>query len=84
MPAAVATIFTVSGLSKATANALRKKAERRGEYIKDLIAEDVELDRMARTRSFAQLAMPFQKALAGLSESDLDALARPPRGKSKR
>jgi hypothetical protein len=70
------------------ANALRKKAERQGmtvdAYLKELIAEDVELDRLARTKSFAELAMPFQKALAGLSEDDLDVLARPRRGKSKR
>jgi hypothetical protein len=53
-------------------------------YITDLIAEDIELDRVARNKSFLELAMPFQKALAGLSDSDLDALARPRRGKLKR
>ena len=55
-----------------------------GAYIKELIAEGVELDRVARTKSFSELAMPFQRALADLSDSDLDALARPRRGKSKR
>jgi hypothetical protein len=88
MPTLVATAVTVSGLPKSMANALRKKAERQGmtvdAYLKELIAEDVELDRLARTKSFAELAMPFQKALAGLSEDDLDVLARPRRGKSKR
>jgi hypothetical protein len=88
MTSLVATEFTVSGLSKRTANALRINAERRGmtvdAYIKELIAEDVELDRVARTKSFSELAMPFQGALSGLSESDLDAMARPRRGKSKR
>jgi hypothetical protein len=88
MSSLVATEFTVSGLSKGTATALRKNAERRGmtvdAYIKELIAEDVQMDRVAKSKSFSELAMPFQRALAGLSESDLDAMARPRRGKSKR
>jgi hypothetical protein len=88
MSALAVTKFTVSGLPKSTANALGRKAKRLGmtvdAYVKELIAEDVELDRVARTKSFAELAMPFQKALAGLSESELDALARPRRGKTKR
>jgi hypothetical protein len=79
-------------LSKSTADALSRKAKRRGmtvdAYVKELIAEDAEVERLARTKSFAELAMPFQKALAGLSESDLDAMARPGRvetsGKTKR
>ena len=82
MASLVVTEFTVSGLSKSTASALRTKARRRGltvdAYIKELIAEDIELDRIARTKTFAELSMPFQKALAGLSDKDLDALARPP------
>jgi hypothetical protein len=85
MPALVATKFTVSGLSKSMASALGTKAKRRGmtvdAYLKELIAQDIELDRAAKTKSFAELAMPFQKVLAGLSESDLDALARPRLGK---
>ena len=81
MPFLVATEFTVSGLSKSTASALGTKARRRGltvdAYVKELIAEDIELDRIAKTKTFAELSMPFQKALAGLSDSDLDTLARP-------
>jgi len=80
MSAVVATGFKVSGLSKSAARALAMKAKRQGmtvgAYVKELIAEDVELDRIARTKSFAELALPFQKALAGLSETDLDAIAR--------
>ena len=86
MPAVVATRLAASGLSKSTANALGRKAKRRGmtvdAYVKELIAEDAEVDRLARTKSFAELAMPFQKALAGLSDSDLDTLARPRRSKT--
>ena len=80
MPFLALTEFTVSGLSKSTASALGKKARRRGltvdAYVKELIAEDIELDRIARTKTFAELSKPFQKALAGLSDSHLDALAR--------
>ena len=83
----IATEFTVSGLSKSMAGTLGTKAKRRGltvdAYVKELIAEDIELDRVAKTKSFAELAMPFQKALAGLSESDLDGLARQPLQKGK-
>jgi hypothetical protein len=63
------------------ASAVGRKARRQGmtvdQYLKELIADDVELDRIARTRSFAELAVPFEKALFRLSEQDLDALARP-------
>ena len=87
MPFLIATEFTVSGLSKSMAGAVGKKARRRGmtvdAYLKELIAEDIELDRVAKTKSFTELAMPFQRALAGLSESDLDALARPRLPKTK-
>lgn len=81
MPLLVATEFTVSGLSKSAASALGAKARRQGltvdAYVKQLIAQDIELDRIARSKTFAELSMPFQKALAGLSDADLDALARP-------
>jgi hypothetical protein len=42
------------------------------------------LDALASGKSFAELAMPFRKALAHLSESKLDALAKPHKRKSKR
>jgi hypothetical protein len=46
-------------------------------YVKQLIADDLKLERLAKTKSFAEVAEPFQKALAGLSEDDLNELARP-------
>lgn len=80
--------LTVSGLPRAQAGALRKKAKRLGvtpeAYVKGLIAEDLELDRAASTQTFAELAAPFRKALAGLPHREIDALARPSRRKSKR
>lgn len=85
--------MVVERISKSTVSALGKNARRRGltvdAYLKALVAEDIELDRLARTKTFAELTIPFQKALAHLSELDLDALARPKlangrRGPSKR
>lgn len=61
--------FQVSGLSKATAGALERKAKSQGmtvdAYLKELIADDIELDRVARSKSFVELAEPFQQALKG-------------------
>ena len=49
-----------------------------------LIAMDLELDKATAGHSFAELAMPFQKSLAALSDRELDALARRPRTKANR
>ena len=82
--AGMSVVVAAKCLSKSTASALGRNAKREGmtvdAYVKKLIAEDIELDRVARIKSFAELARPFQRALAGLSENDLDAIARP-RGK---
>jgi len=79
--------MVVEGISKSMANVLGKNARRRGltveAYLKQLIAEDIELEREARTKTFAELAIPFQKSIECLSESDLDALARPRLAKNK-
>ena len=79
--------LVIHGLQKSQAIALRRKAERLGltseDYVRDLIASDLELDRAA-AKSFQELAAPFQKSLAGLSDDDLDSLSRPGRRKAKR
>ncbi len=78
----------IHGLPRTQATALRKKAERVGlsaeDYVRDLIAMDLELDLVASTKSFDELTMPFQKSLEGMSEADSDRLARPRRLKAKR
>jgi hypothetical protein len=60
--------MVIDRLSKSLANALGKNASRRGltveAYLKQLLAEDIELERVARTKTFAQLTIPFQNALA--------------------
>lgn len=61
-------------------SALKRKASRLGlspeNYIKQLIDDDLALDREASSRPFAELAAPFRKALGGLSERALDRLSR--------
>jgi hypothetical protein len=80
-------VHTISGLPAPAAKALDRHAKRLGmtidDYLKELIVDDLELQRVARTKTFAQLAMPFQKSLAGTSDADLDSLARPARPRSR-
>jgi len=71
----------ISGLPKSTASALNRNARRLGvtveAYVKELIADDIRLDRAAGNKTIAELSTPFQKSLKDLSEKDLDALVRP-------
>jgi hypothetical protein len=88
MAAITSNQLIIHGLQKSQASALRKKAQRLGltpeDYVRDLIAADLELDHAASTKSFAELAMPFQKSLSGLSDEELDKIARPRSAKAKR
>ena len=80
--------LTVTDLAKAQAAALRRRAGRLGlteaAYVRELIEEDAELDSLAQSKTFSELAEPFRKALSGASEADLDALARPAKRKGRR
>jgi nucleoid-associated protein YejK len=80
--------LVIHGLQKSQATALRKKARQMGltseDYVRELIASDLELDNAASAASFAELAIPFQKALGGISEANLDKLSRTCRRKDKR
>jgi hypothetical protein len=88
MAATIASNISLSDLSRAQATALQKKAKRLGiplqEYVKQLISDDLELDKLAASKTFGELSAPFRKALAGLSDDELDAIARPSRRKAKR
>jgi hypothetical protein len=88
MAATIATNISLSDLPRAQATALQKKAKRLGiplqEYIKQLISDDLELDNLAASQTLAKLSAPFRKALAGLSDDQLDAIARPARRRAKR
>jgi hypothetical protein len=72
------TTLVVNHVPTRQLSALKRKASRLGVtpqgYIRQLIADDLELDRVARITSLDKLAAPFRKALKGLSEDALDRI----------
>lgn len=58
--------------------AIRRKAEQMGatpeQYLRHLIDEDLALDRQAQSTSLRELGRPFEKALAGVSDAELDEI----------
>jgi hypothetical protein len=58
--------------------AIRRKAEQMGttpeRYLRALIDEDLALDHKARNASLTELGRPFEKALEGVSDSELDQI----------
>jgi RecB family exonuclease len=58
--------------------AIRRKAQQLGttpeRYLRALIDEDLALDRKAQSVSLSELGRPFEKALEGVSDSELDEL----------
>lgn len=84
--ASAATGLRISDLPRRHASALRRKARRMGltagDYVKQLIADDLALDEKASTTSLDDLAAPFRKALDGASERQISRIvadARPRR-----
>jgi hypothetical protein len=73
--ATTATELRISDLPKRQASALKRKAERMGlsadDYVKQLIEDDLALDRKARGTSLEKLAVPFRKALKGAGEKEI-------------
>ncbi|HXE53129.1 MAG TPA: hypothetical protein VN541_08945 [Tepidisphaeraceae bacterium] len=76
--ASIATELRISDLSKRQALALKRKAQRlgvsAGDYVKQLIEDDLALDRKAQSTPLEELAAPFRKALKGASEEDIAAI----------
>jgi hypothetical protein len=70
------TVFRVGDLRPRQVSAIKRKAERLGvspaSYVKQLIEDDLEMDRIARNSSLDELAKPFQAALKDISEEELD------------
>jgi len=68
--------------------AIRRKAQQMGttpeRYLRALIDEDLALDRRARSVSLSELGRPFQKALEGVCDSELDALVDRARARHSR
>ena len=84
--ASMATELRISDLSKRQASALKRKAERMGvsagDYVKQLIEDDLALDQKAQSTLLEELAAPFRKALRGASEQEIAGIvakARPSR-----
>jgi hypothetical protein len=65
-------------LSRAQVAAVRRKARRLGttpeEYIKKLIADDLELDRLAGSKSLRTLSAPIREAFNETSEEEIGKL----------
>lgn len=66
-------------------SALKRKAERMGltpeTYVKQLIEDDLSLDRKARNTPLDELAAPFRTGLAGIAEDELDRMVDAARGR---
>jgi replicative DNA helicase len=73
--ASMLTELRISDLSKRQAAALKRKARRvgltAGDYVKQLINDDLALDRRAQSTPLEELAAPFRKALKGASDEEV-------------
>jgi hypothetical protein len=78
----------ISDLPRRQASALKRKAEQMGlsadEYVKQLIEDDLALDRKARSTSLERLAAPFRKALKGVSEEEISQIVAKARSRRRR
>jgi hypothetical protein len=86
--ASTATELRISDLPKRQASALQRKAQRMGlsagDYVKQLIEDDLALDRKAQSTSLAQLAAPFRRALKGAGEEDVARIVAKARSRRRR
>ena len=73
--ASAATELRISKLPRRQASALKRKARRMGlsagDYVKQLIADDLAMDRKARSTPLEELTAPFRKALEGASDQEI-------------
>lgn len=87
MPSTLITLRSNDLTSRQLA-AVKQKAAKLGvtpkQYVRQLIAEDLEIDRRAREATFEELAAPFREALGGLSEKELDEIVDKARRSQKR
>lgn len=76
--ATASTVLRVDNLPVRQVSALKRKAEKLGlapaDYVRQLIEDDLAMDRTARTSSLDKLAAPFRKAFRGLGEDELDRM----------
>lgn len=75
----------VSGLQRRQLAALRKKANTLGTtpeaYVKKLIADDLELDRIATSKSLTELSAPIREAFKATSEDEIGNLVEEARAR---
>jgi len=73
--ASTLTELRISDLPKRQASALKRKAQRlgltAGDYVKQLIEDDLALDRKAQDTPLESLAAPFRKALKGAGDLEI-------------
>jgi hypothetical protein len=78
----------ISKLPPRQAAALKRKAEKlglsAGEYVKQLIQDDLELDQKAQSTSLEVLAAPFRKALKGATEEEIAQIVAKSRSSRRR
>lgn len=78
----------ISDLPRRQASALTRKARRLGlsaaDYVKQLIADDLALDRQAQSTSLEELSAPFRKALKGASEDEIARMVANSRSRCRR
>jgi len=86
--ASMATELRISHLPKRQASALKRKAQRLGltavDYVKQLIEDDLALDKKAQATPLEELAAPFRKALRGTSEEDIAQIVAKARARRRR
>ena len=86
--ASTATELRITDLPKRQASALKRKAQRmgvsEGDYVKQLIEDDLALDKKAHRTSLEELAAPFRKALRGASEAEIGQIVAKARSRRRR
>ncbi len=86
--ASTATQLRISDLPKRQASALKRKAQRMGisagDYVKQLIADDLALDQKAQSTSLHELAAPFRTALKGATEEEIAEIVAKARSRHRR
>ena len=80
MASSIISSFRVTGLRKHEVVQVKAQAKQRGvtpeEYLREIIQDRLAIAREAKTKTFAQLAVPMRRNFerSGMTEADLDAL----------
>lgn len=67
---------------------LKRRAKESGvtppQYLRELLQNDLEVERLARTMTFDELAAPFREAMRGVSEEEIDEIVNAARARLRR